>query len=588
MASSYSLSAELPATRKSLRRSQRRSAIAEEEGSVPPVPVLPQRPAFVPQYTAERLSVPANGAWSQPQPPVPSATEKNDYAPVEKNDAAPTERDDPTVRKDLTIRRGGRGGEAATLKSEFDTSDSTYDERGYTILAGKEKWGLASSALTENDENDLGRPRTRRLAYLEGIRGVLGMQVLVWTFFRIFAPAIVADRDIDGIYPARFLSTAPAWQSILRKALSPLLFDGELQAAMFVILSGRASLQTFIERRVPTGLSGAAFKRPFRFIPPVAVTLALVTMVVAVNGFRYASDLSAALDNQLASPPAQWDSFLEYLNSVFFFFSTPDYYKTARATQFIPPAGTLWIIPVLFQQTYVLIILAFALPFTILRYKNLGMILLILTTAWVGRWSWYTLTGLLLAEWSTVYLQLVPAKGIPVNRQGSRFVPTWLPGLLFVLLGTFFKYLWIAALPADANNEVHAHVDGNTGKLNYSTNPSVTAYPRYDNWLLATGLLYLIEISPVAKRVLANKVFVHMGRWAFSIALISGTLMLSLGSLVWHHLTVSLGWKNEAGILGVLFLILMPASCLLAEAYSRLIDDSTLWFCNWLFRWIRV
>ena len=375
---------------------------------------------------------------------------------------------------------------------------------------------------------------------------------------------------------------------MLRKVLSPLLFDGELQAAFFVILTGRASLQTFIERRQAITLAGAAFKRPFRFIVPMAVTLALVSLVIAVNGFRYAPELSAALQNELAQPPRQWTSALEYFNSLLFFFSTPFYFKTARATLFIPPGGTLWIVPVVFQQTYVLIILAFALPYTIFRYKNLGMILLILTTMWVGRWSWYTLTGLLFAEWSTVYLQLLPAKGIPLNREASRHVPAWVPGVAFVLLGTMFKYLWTAALPQDFNNEIIAHVNGNTGKLNYDTNPAQVAYPRYDNWLLATGVLYLIELSPRTQRILGAKPLVYVGRWAFSIALITGTLMLSLGSLIYHHLTQTVGWTNQAGILGVLFLALIPASCGLAEVYSRAIDDGSLWCADWIFKWVRV
>ncbi|GAK66239.1 uncharacterized protein PAN0_012c4461 [Moesziomyces antarcticus] len=583
MASKYSLSAELPATRKSLRRGNTQTQYDHQLG------VLREQ-ASNNQPAEEKISVTPHDAWAQPTPPAPAAARGG------LNTA------DAMVRRDLSLRRGvsrgkGKGaaaaGEETALKSEFDSSDVTYDERGYLVLKGADRYGLTSSAFSTDKTNDEGRKRTNRFAYLEGLRGVLGLQVLIWTFFRIFAPAIVADRDVDGVYPAAFVAAAPTWQTVLRKALSPLLFDGELQAAMFVILTGRASLQTYIERRVATGLAGPAFKRPFRFLIPMAVTLALVSLVIGVNGFRYASEMSSALQNQHATPPVQWGSALEYFNSLLFFFSSPLYFKTARATTFIPPSGTLWIIPVIFQQTYVLIILAFALPYTIMRYKNLGMILLILTTAWVGRWSWYTLTGLLLAEWSTVYLQLLPAKGIPLNRQGTRFVPTWVPGVAFALLGTMFKYLWIAAVPAKANNDIIAHVDGNTGRLNYGVDPSQVAFPRYDNWLLATGVLYLIEISPRAQKVLGNRVFVHIGRWAFSIALISGTLMLSLGSFVWHHLTAStaqggLAWTSEAGILGVLFVILIPASCLLAEAYSRAVDDSALWLANWMFKWIRV
>ncbi|SNX83943.1 uncharacterized protein MEPE_02651 [Melanopsichium pennsylvanicum] len=576
MASRYSLTAELPATRKSLRRSIQNSDAANNAFH-PPLPTQShQQPHF---EGDEKLSVPFKGAWN-----TDNARNESDHV-------------NHTVRRNLSLRRGatrgesrkgGNGGADSALKSDFDTTNVIYDHRGYRVLKGEDRFGLTSHAFTEETSNDEGRSRRSRLAYLEGLRGVLGLQVLVWTFFRIFAPAIVADRDVDGVYPAQFLSRSPEWQTLLRKVLSPVLFDGELQAAFFVILSGRASLQTFIERRVAISLAGAAFKRPFRFLLPMAVTLGLVSMVIAVNGFRYASEVSTALGNQIAQPPSQWGSALEYFNSLLFFFSTSSYYRMARATQFIPPSGTLWIVPVLFQQTYVMIILAFALPYTVVKYKNLGIILLILTTAWVGRWSWYTLTGLLLAEWSTIYLQLLPAKGIPLNRRASRHVPVWLPGVIFLALGVFSKYIWVAAFPEAANREIIAHVDGNTGKLNYDTDPAQVAFPRYDNWMLATGVLYLVEISPSFQRVFAAKPLAYLGRWSFSIALISGTVMLSLGSLIRHHLTVSAGWSSEAAVLGVLFLCLIPTCCGVAEMYSRIIDDASLFGANWIWKWIRV
>lgn len=580
MASRYSLSAELPATRKTLRRNanSQHSVVREQQDDIPPVPALPQQPALL-TPADEKISVAPHQAWVAP-------TEK----PAAINDEA-------TVRRDLSIRPGANIRNSSHKKAEIPSSavpsEAAYDERGYLVLKPADTFGLTINAFTQDKSNDEGRPRSKRLPYLEGLRGILGLQVLVWTFFRIFAPAVVADRDIDGVYPAAFLSTAPTWQTVLRKVLSPVLFDGELQAAFFVILSGRTALHTFIERRQAVSLAGAAFKRPFRFLLPMAVTLALISLVIAVNGFRYAPDLSAALQNQLAQPPQQWTSALEYFTSVLFFFSTPFYFKNARATTFIPPSGTGWVVPVVFQQTYVLIILAFTLPYTTMRYKNMGFLLLILATAWVGRFSWYTLTGLLIAEWSTVYLQLLPrsAKGdrrIPINAEGSRSISAYLPGVILTALGVLLKYLWIAAFPAHANAEYVAHVDGNTGKLSYNVDPAVNAYPRYDNWLLATGLLYLLELSPRTQRLLSVKPLVYVGRWAFSIALISGTVMLSLGSLIWHHLTVNLGWTSQAGVLGVLFVTVVPASLVVVEVYARVVDDGAMWGSRWLFRWVRV
>ncbi|EST09317.1 hypothetical protein PSEUBRA_000910 [Kalmanozyma brasiliensis GHG001] len=581
MASRYSLSAELPATRKSLQRN-RHTQLSVHRGSqddVPPVPELPQQPTPATPADEKKIDVVPHEAWAGPAAASAPATVK----------------DQDTVRRDLSLRPGATRA-ASDKKAEIPTSavpsEAIYDDRGYLTLKPADTFGLTITAFSQDKSNDEGRPRSRRVAYLEGLRGILGLQVLIWTFFRIFAPAIVADRDLDGVYPATFLERAPAWQTVLRKVLSPLLFDGELQAAFFILLSGRTNMQTFIERRQALSLAGTAFKRPFRFIPPMAATLALVSLVIFVNGFRYAPDLANALNNQLAQPPRQWFSPLEYFISLLFFFSTPFYFKTNRAVSFIPPAGTLWIIPVIFQQTYVLIVLAFTLPYTVMRYKNMGFILLILTTAWVGRFSWYTLTGLIVAEWSVVYLQLLPrsTRGlkIPLNAQGSRFMPAWLPGVLLLGVGVMFKYLWISAFPSMAWNEYIAHVDGNTGKLNYGLNPAENAYPRYDNWLVATGALWLIEISPLAQKVLSNRVFVYTGRWAFSIALISGTVMLSLGSLLWHYLTVQQGWNNDAGVLAVLFVTVVPASLVVVEAYARVMDDGALWAAGWLWKWIRV
>ena len=552
MASRYSLHAELPATRKSLRRSIIRADVQPPSDAAPPFQLNPL------DRLRTRSSTSHLTAHNRPL--------STRLRPIEMLRPPATRTNTP-------------------LKSEA-AAEARYDERGYLILS--DPFGITPSPFTEDKSNDEGRPRSARLAYLEGLRGLLGLQVLVWTFFRIFAPAVVADRDVDGVYPAAFTQRAPEWQNVLRKVLSPLLFDGELQAAFFVILSGRASLHTFIERRQAITLAGAAFKRPFRFLVPMAVTLAFVSLVVKVNGFRYAPRLSDALQNQLAQPPTQFTSALEYFNSLLFFFSTPFYFKTARATSFIPPSGTLWIVPVLFQQTYVLIVLAFALPYTVLRYKNLGMILLILTTAWVGRFSWFTLTGFLLAEWSTVYLQLLPNKRIPLNAAGTRSVAAWIPGVVMLAMGAVLKYVWIAAVPAAANREVIAHVNGNTGKLNYGTDPSQVAYPRYDNWLVATALLYLVELSPSIQRLLSAKPLVYVARWAFSIALISGTVMLSLGSLVWFYLSQTLGWQSEAAVLAVLFAVLVPASLVVVEAYSRLFDSGALWAADWLFRWVRV
>ncbi len=130
---------------------------------------------------------------------------------------------------------------------------------------------------------------------------------------------------------------------------------------------------------------------------------------------------------------------------------------------------------VAFQQVYVVIVLAWCLPYTVFKYKLLGFAIMISTTLWVGVWSWYTFTGLMMAEFSTVYSQILPARGIPLNRERTRYLPAWIVPAAVMMLGWMFKYLWIAALPRLYDAEIVAHADLNTAGLNYNRHTSTRA-----------------------------------------------------------------------------------------------------------------
>jgi peptidoglycan/LPS O-acetylase OafA/YrhL len=463
------------------------------------------------------------------------------------------------------------------------------DQRGYRILQGMDRYGPTPEAFTKDESNDEGRTRDRRIKYIEGIRGIVGVQTLLWIFFRIFAPAIVVNRDLDGVYPATFVNDSPQWMNLIRKILSPCLFDGDLQMTMFLILTGRVVLLTFLERREPLSLAGPCFRRPFRLIFPIAITLGIVTALSITNGFKYANFMSEQLHNQAAQAPKKFNSALEFINSLFTFFMAPTTEKDARAVAFIPPSGISWYLEVAFQQVYVLTVYAWVLPFVTLKYKVTGVVAFVALTAWVGRWSWYTLTGLGIAEFAVVYKQMLmpsnpAARRLSVAglRQNSKVV--WIAPIIFVFLGIFFKYLWADVLPQDALKEIKAHASQDNAGLNYDTNPVTKAYPRYDNWLLCTGLLLLVELSPLAQRVLSWKPLVYLGRLSFSIALLSGTIMLSLGSLVYYHLVSSMHMVNQAAILAILFAIFVPMSLVSAHIFSILVDDSSLFFSRFMFK----
>lgn len=225
-----------------------------------------------------------------------------------------------------------------------ESGDTIRDKRDYVIHQSKQRLGLTAKALSDNDGNDMGRTVERRIDYLEGVRGLLGLETLIWIFFRMFAPAIVTDVDIDGIRPALFVQQSPEWMSILRKVLSPLLFDGSLQMAGFIVLMGRVSVQTFVERREPTTLAGQCVRRPVRLLIPVALSLMMASVLSATSGFKNSAWLADRLRNQTLIAPPPLESAIVYFNSLVAFFFSPITYTTSRAVMSIPPYGVMWFV----------------------------------------------------------------------------------------------------------------------------------------------------------------------------------------------------------------------------------------------------
>lgn len=283
-------------------------------------------------------------------------------------------------------------------------------------------------------------------------------------------------------------------------------------------------LTAFLERRNATSLAGAAFRRPLRFIPSIAITLAIVSIITAVGGFKSATQMSLDTSNKFAQPPQIWDSTIEYFNSVVgLFFSIRDN-LTDRPVTFVPPSGILWFVPRVFQQTFTVITFSYLLPFTIFKYKFAFLLIFILVTYWIGSWAWYSLTGLMIAELTIAYLPLIGKNKngsllgmgmgmVPLNKSGKFRIPSWLLPLFLFGLGTTLKYLW-ASIPERRFDEINYHTKYGGG-LNRDFDTATNAYPRIDDYLVATGALFLIELNPFVRKCFDNVVFKQLGRISF-------------------------------------------------------------------------
>lgn len=299
--------------------------------------------------------------------------------------------------------------------------------------------------------------------------------------------------------------------------------------------------------------------------------------------------MATALNSNLARPARIWTSALEFFNSlVAYFFAEPGFGYFDRAFAFIQPSGVAWVLPIVFQQTYTCITLAYILPYTRLQAKVIGYLGFGLLCYWVGSWAWYSLTGLVICEFATVYAPITP-RSFPLrwSRQGRTLfhMPLWLPPLAVMAIGVVQKYVW-ASYPSGRANEYVAHTDILTAGLIRNLDPARTPFPRIDDWMVITGLLITVEVLPSVQAVLDNVVLKHIGRLSLAITLTSGSVFVSLGGFVRARMVQQLGMTNPATLLAVLFFSCVPAALLAAAAVHWTVDVGTMAAARLLFAWM--
>ncbi|KAK0530706.1 hypothetical protein OC834_003226, partial [Tilletia horrida] len=404
---------------------------------------------------------------------------------------------------------------------------------------------------------------------------------------------IQTDTDVDGTRPAEFVLSAPSWQNTLRKALSPLFWDGTLQSGFFIMLNGRVIVETFLERRTATSIAGSAFRRPLRFFFPLAVALAAISAVNALGGFKQAIYFAALENNRYATPPAIWDSTIEYFNALSgYFFSTEDSFLD-RGVQFVPPAPVMWFVPRVFMQSFSCYTFAYMMPFVLTKHKFWSLTIFGVATYWLGLWAWYSLTGLLLAELVVAYdLPGIAQQGIPIpvpafiSKSKRVRMNAYLPPFTLLCLGITLKYLWVF-FPDRKYDEIIWHFNKNTGGLNHDFNVFTTAYPRLDDWFLCAGAMYLIEMSHFVRLMFDNFILKAFARISFPLFLLSGTIFMSLGTWLHQHLYHAQNWRSPAALLGVEFAACIPLALAVATAFHLIIEEPSIIFSRWLFKWLK-
>jgi hypothetical protein len=352
--------------------------------------------------------------------------------------------------------------------------------------------------------------------YLMGFKGVLVIYCFLWTFLSLYLPPAVKNSDDhDG----------PAYALGLRKSLSVLFWNDTLITNAFVLLSGRTLALPFFHNPNHTVAGSAILRRGVRFWIPTAAAI-LIPYVLSRTTHTYEDVVVFREQTGYKNPSAPYipPTGLAVFNSIFEMFWVNHWIATQAGARAFP-SGTLYMISLIYQQSFTVFICMIAEPYTRPNWRWKFGFLFIATAWWVDSWAWHTISGLLLADAvKNMALREKLVAGfsgtfrIPrTKRLRNWHIPGWVVPALALLAGLMMQFVWAAAVPSEANGEIEAHSGiYNHGDLNAGWKRK-EPQQRVDDWLVILGTLMLLERFATLRFVLDNPVLKFLGTRSLSM-----------------------------------------------------------------------
>jgi hypothetical protein len=412
--------------------------------------------------------------------------------------------------------------------------------------------------------------------YLTGVRGLLVIESFLWVFLLTFQPAAVKDSaDTEG----------PLYQSLLRKTLSVLFWNESLLYSTAILLSARTVCIPFLNKPTTTAVASAAFRRSISLLPPLVVALAITTVIFHYTGVSYIDDFKNATQNHSFDTPIVLDNALVFFNSCFnLFWTTRAFFTQAGNLGF--PTQTLWLINVIYLQSYTVYMTMLIIPYTRPHWRVQAAILFILTAWWVQSWAWYTITGLLLAD-ATINMDFRSRSKHGIKIYRSIRLPSWILYVVLMLAGLIMQYLYTAWRPEDSNLELYAHA-GLYYTAGLNTQFDIRQpQARDDNYLFLLGYFLLLETNETLQLLFQNPMFMYLGRRSYAFFLTNSIVVYTVGIMLFSHLAGNeVGWSFPAAA-GTALTTCLASTVLFAEVIYRFVDIPARRGGRWLFEWVK-
>ncbi|KAK4494960.1 hypothetical protein PRZ48_014316 [Zasmidium cellare] len=413
--------------------------------------------------------------------------------------------------------------------------------------------------------------RTGHRLHLTGLRGVLVLESLIWTFFELFIPTLVSE-----------LTPGPEYQALLRKIFSVPLWDRDLIHNFFIILSMRTICNSFLEN--PTGQTYAAtvVRRIIRMVVILCIGSGMATLIFTQIGTGFIDDFKGKLPNQTVKTPAVAHNAVAAFNSLFdLFWITTDFYTQAANTFW--PNATLWVPSIMYFQSFTVYFLMVILPYTRPKWHIRGLGLFSLGSFWMASWGWYSATGLMFADIAiNETLRTELKRGLRIHKDWR--LPYWTIAVALAATGIALKYTW-AVLPQYINSMLvlHPYLDLSE---NYSpkTFEASGPYARLDDWFIICAVLLAVELFQNLQYFLSFKPLVWLGERSFSIFVSECIIFWTSGIKLW--LVLSGNGMSTAGANAIVFIVGLLAVATFAEIFYRCVDLPSRWLAKNTYFWL--
>jgi len=373
-----------------------------------------------------------------------------------------------------------------------------------------------NSFLEKSHKLKASSPVAYEQQYLLGVRGLLVIQAFLWVFLQTFVPVAVANS---------LNTTGSLFQVVLRKGFSVIFWNEYLLYGAIVFLSARSVPIPFIRDPAKSQIARAVLTRGLALWFPLAISLAIIKIAFSQTGVDYIFEFMKRTGNHSFNVPYVLPTTLAYFNSVFnLLWTTHDFSSQAASTAF--PSQTLWILTVVYMQSYTIYMTMVIIPYTRKRWRVQGAFFFVLTAWWCQSWAWFTISGLLFADMvMNMDFKACSQRGIPIDIPAARLrradgsparIPVWVPAGFCVVAGLLMEYLWIAWRPDLWNREFFYH-----SALYYTPNLNYAYATRHvpardDIYLIVVGFFLLLESYDGMQRFFDNKFLLYLGKRSLS------------------------------------------------------------------------